>query len=53
MDTQRIRELLDARDKLDSEIRALVNGEKERKPQSCSGCGETGHSLRTCPKKQQ
>ena len=51
LDTSKIRELLDARDKIDEELAALVTGTKERKPQSCSKCGEVGHSARTCPKK--
>lgn len=53
MDSNRIRELLDQRDKLDDELRSLVtgNGSKERKAQTCSTCGEAGHSARTCPTK--
>jgi hypothetical protein len=51
MDTQRIRELLDQRDALDEEIKALVNGTKERKPQKCGTCQQEGHSSRTCPQK--
>lgn len=51
MDTNRIRELCDARDKIDAELRALVNGEKERRPQSCKSCGAEGHNSRVCPKR--
>ena len=50
MDTDKLRQLLDQRDKLDDEIRELVNGDK-KKPQRCSKCGEEGHSIRTCPQK--
>lgn len=51
IDTNRIRELLDKRDELDAELASLFTGAKERKPQSCGSCGETGHSSRTCSKK--
>lgn len=50
MDTNKLRELLDKRDELDAEILSIVSGMKERKPQTCGNCGETGHSARTCPK---
>ncbi len=53
MDTDAIRALLDKRDALDAEIQALILGNKERKPQTCSKCGLAGHSARTCEKKTE
>ena len=51
MDTNHIRELLEKRDAIDQEIREAVGGkERERKPQTCSKCGEAGHTARTCSK---
>lgn len=50
MDTNRIRELLDQRDKLDDEIQKAVFGVSEKKPIRCGNCGEEGHSSRTCTK---
>lgn len=51
LDTKRIRELLDKRDAIDDELKELVNGNKERRPQRCGTCGQEGHSTRTCPQK--
>lgn len=52
MDTQKLRDLLDKRDQIDSEIAATVLGSsKSRAPQKCGHCGEEGHSARTCAKK--
>lgn len=53
MDTEKLRQLLDQRDKLDAEIRELVNGTKERKPQRCGTCNQEGHSSRTCSQKKE
>lgn len=50
MDTNRIRELCDARDKIDEELANLITG-KEKKQNRCSVCLAEGHSSRTCPKK--
>lgn len=54
MDTNRIRQLLDQRDELDRELASAVNGAtnstSNRKPASCSKCGEEGHTARTCAK---
>lgn len=51
MDTDKLRELLDKRDRLDEEIVALVTG-KEKKPVKCSNCGGESHTARSCPQKQ-
>ncbi len=48
LDTQKVRELLDRRDKIDEELQSIF-GAKERKPSTCSKCGQAGHSARTCP----
>lgn len=52
MDYQHIRGLLTKREEIDNELTAIFtgNGTKERKPQSCSKCGQQGHSARTCGK---
>jgi hypothetical protein len=52
MDTTKLRELLDQRDELDDQIRTLVGGPKERKPQHCKVCNSTEHTARNCPSKQ-
>jgi hypothetical protein len=51
-----LRELLDQRDGIDTEIAAIVTGtvsavKKERKPLTCGACGQEGHTARTCPTK--
>jgi Zinc knuckle len=48
----RIRELITEQERIETELQALMGGGgvKERKPQTCSKCGEPGHSVRTCPK---
>ena len=51
IDTARIRELLNRRDEIDTELAALFTGTKERKPQKCSRCQQEGHSARTCLQK--
>lgn len=51
MDTQRIRALLDKRDEIDRELAEIVTGNAQKKGVTCSHCGESGHTARTCPKK--
>ena len=53
IDTKRLRELCDQRDAIDAELQALFAGSRERKPQACGICGQTGHSARTCPSKEK
>lgn len=51
LDTQRVRDLLDKRDQIDQELTELFSQtNKERKPITCSKCGESGHTARTCTK---
>jgi len=52
IDTNKLRELLDKRDKIDEEILAVASG-KEPKPKRCSKCNEEGHTARWCPKKEE
>lgn len=52
LDTNRIRELLDKRDEIDSELQSLFTTGRERKPIKCSLCQGENHTARTCPKKQ-
>jgi hypothetical protein len=48
IDTQRVRELLDKRDQIDTELAAIFSGTK--KQVTCSKCGTAGHTARTCQK---
>lgn len=50
MDTTRIRELLDQRDKIDAEIVAVITGSAKRAIK-CSLCQQEGHTARSCPTK--
>ena len=53
LDTNRVRDLLDQRDLIDSELQALFTGTKEKKTIRCGNCQQEGHTARTCgqPKK--
>ena len=54
-DIARAKELIAQREAIDVELKQLfgsVERSTNRKPQSCSNCGEAGHSSRTCPTKQ-
>ncbi len=47
----RLKDLIAKRDEIDGELCLLLGVEKkERKPLSCSKCGEQGHTARTCQK---
>lgn len=52
---QRIRELIDLKDKTDTELETLIAGgtvaEKPKQTRSCKTCGQTGHRADTCPTK--
>ena len=54
MDTQKLRELCDQRDAIDTEIAQIVTGitKKDRKSLTCSKCGSPDHTARTCPQKE-
>jgi Zinc knuckle len=46
----RIRDLIDQKEKIDAELESILGGPlpKMRKPQTCSKCGEQGHTARSC-----
>ncbi len=48
---QRIRELIELKEKTDAELDTLIAGApvKESKPRVCSKCSQEGHTARTCP----
>ena len=52
IDTARIRELLNKRDEIDTELAGIFAGQHMKKPVKCGACGEEGHTARTCSKKQ-
>lgn len=52
MDVERIKQLLDDHQRIESEIAVLVTAGTKRKPQVCGVCQKEGHSARTCPDKQ-
>jgi hypothetical protein len=43
------KELIRKREEIDEQLTALLCGEARKKPVKCSGCGEAGHTARTCP----
>jgi hypothetical protein len=50
----KIRDLIGQQEAIEAELATLMGGAaatRERAPQKCSGCGEQGHTARTCPKK--
>lgn len=57
MDTQKLRQLLDDRDRLDAEIAEAVGtpdataAKSARKTQQCGICGDPNHNARNCPAK--
>jgi len=52
INTSKLRELLDKRDKLDDEIYGLVTG-RQKKALRCSICSEESHTARNCPNKDK
>lgn len=48
----RVKELIDAREKIDAELAGLIVGYGTRKIQKCGACGAEGHNAKTCPTKQ-
>ena len=51
----RVKQLIAQREQIDAELVALFAGASpsKRKIQTCSTCGQEGHSSRTCPQKPQ
>lgn len=48
----RVRELIEAREKIDAELSTLIVGYEGRKKQRCGHCGAEGHNAKTCPSRQ-
>ena len=47
---QRIKELIEAKERIDSELEGLISGTaRPPKQKLCKKCGEPGHSAKTCP----
>jgi len=56
LDTERIKELIAQREKIDADLLKVVTEGvklKERKPASCSKCGSTEHTARNCTQQTQ
>ena len=52
INTTRIRELLDKRDEIDTELAAIFAGQGVKKTITCSLCKTEGHTARSCPQRQ-
>jgi hypothetical protein len=57
LDIELIKELIAEREKIDAQLASLFTADvpraTARKSQSCSHCGETGHTTRSCSKKSE
>jgi hypothetical protein len=52
MDIDRLKQLIEQRERIDDEIREVAGGaKKEKQPRKCSICQSDLHSARTCPDK--
>jgi hypothetical protein len=46
----RIKELIEAKEKIDTELEELISGGvRQPKQRLCKKCGEPGHGTKTCP----
>jgi hypothetical protein len=50
---ERVNELVREIKERETELESIFGGEKQRAPQKCGSCGETGHTKATCPKPKQ
>ena len=46
------KELIRKREEIDEQLTILLSGEVKKKAVTCSNCGESGHTARTCPGRQ-
>lgn len=53
IDTARVRDLLDRREKIDDELKEIFAGVASGKTLTSSLCQSTAHTARTCPTKVQ
>jgi hypothetical protein len=50
----RIKDLIEAKERVDTELEELIGGsleKRKRSPQKCSNCEQEGHTARNCPSK--
>ena len=49
----RIKELIEQKEAIDTELENLIAGApvRTRQPRTCKNCGQEGHTARTCPTK--
>jgi hypothetical protein len=50
----RIKDLIETKERVDTELEGLIGGPSERRkraPQKCSNCEQEGHTARSCPNK--
>jgi hypothetical protein len=50
----RIKDLIETKERVDSELEQLIGGtyeKRKRSPQKCSACDKEGHTARNCPNK--
>jgi hypothetical protein len=48
----RIKDLIETKQRVDTELEELIGGsveKKKRSPQKCSTCDQEGHTARNCP----
>jgi hypothetical protein len=50
---QRIKELIELKERTDAELESLIAGEtfKQAKQRVCKNCGQPGHASKGCPQK--
>ncbi len=48
---QRIKDLIELKERTDTELEQLLGGGKIAKARACSICNQEGHTARSCPNK--